>query len=186
MASRFELLHSLLSSARRLVRILPSVVQSFVLAVLDAGHDLPLRNAVAGKLVGDHDARRPHLLLQQLAQQPLGRVLVASALDQSIENNPGLVQRSPQPVLHTGDLKCYLIQIPFVARLGKTTTDPVGRRLAEAGTELLSREGQGARVGDPEVHALLPSLSHENVRWATGWSGLGHSGQIASANGNVA
>jgi len=154
--------------------------------MLDAGHDLPLRSAVAGKLVGDHDARRLHLLLKQLAQQPLGRLLVASALDQSIENNPGLVRRSPQPVLHAGDLKCYLIQMPFVANPGKTTTDLVGRRLAEAGTELLSREGQGRELAIQRFTHFCPSLSHESVRWATGWSGLGHSGQIASANWNIA
>jgi hypothetical protein len=68
LASRFELLHLPLSPARRLVRILRSVVQSFVLAMLDTGHDLPLRRAIAAKLVGDHDAGRPHLLPQQLAQ----------------------------------------------------------------------------------------------------------------------
>jgi len=66
LAGRFELLHLPLSSSRRLVRILRSVVQSLVLAMLDAGHGLPLRRAVAGKLVGDHDPWRPHLLLQQL------------------------------------------------------------------------------------------------------------------------
>ena len=63
LAGRFELLHLPLSSACRLVRILGSVVQSLVLAMLNAGHDLPLRRAVAGKLVGDHDTGRPHLLL---------------------------------------------------------------------------------------------------------------------------
>ena len=62
-----------------------------MLAMLDAGHDLPLCRAVAGKLVGDHDTGRPHLLLQQLAQQPLGRLLVASALDQNIKHDTGLV-----------------------------------------------------------------------------------------------
>jgi hypothetical protein len=30
-------------------------------------------------------------LLQQLAQQPFGRLLVASALDQNIKHDPGLV-----------------------------------------------------------------------------------------------
>jgi hypothetical protein len=49
LASRFELRHLPLSSARRLVRILRSVVQSFVLAMLDARHNLLLRRAVAGK-----------------------------------------------------------------------------------------------------------------------------------------
>src|ERR1700751_3390541 len=51
--------------------------------MLDAGHGLSFRRAVASKLVGDHDAWWPHLLLQQLSRQPLGRLLVASALDQS-------------------------------------------------------------------------------------------------------
>jgi hypothetical protein len=39
-----------------------------------------LGRAIAGQLVGDHDAGWPHLLLQQLAQQPLGRLLITSAL----------------------------------------------------------------------------------------------------------
>jgi hypothetical protein len=50
-----------------------------VLAMLNPGHDLPLCRAVAGELVGDHDAWRPHLLLQQFAQEPLGGLLVAAA-----------------------------------------------------------------------------------------------------------
>src|SRR5215471_13092863 len=91
LAGRFELLHLPLSSARRLVRILRSVVQSLVLAMLDAGHDLPFCRAIAGKLVGDHDAGRPHLLLPQLPEQPPGSLLVASALDQDIEHDAGLV-----------------------------------------------------------------------------------------------
>ena len=62
-----------------------------MLAMLDAGHDLPLCRAIAGKLVGDHDTGRPHLPLQQFAQQPLGGLLVASALDQDIEHDAGLV-----------------------------------------------------------------------------------------------
>ena len=68
LAGRFKLLHLPLSSACRLVRIFGSVVQSLVLAMLNAGHDLSFGRAVAGKLVGDHDAWRSHLLLQQLAQ----------------------------------------------------------------------------------------------------------------------
>jgi len=66
LAGRFELLHLPLSAARRLVRVFRSVVEPLVLAMLNAGHDLSF-GAVAGKLVGDHDAGRSHLLLQQLA-----------------------------------------------------------------------------------------------------------------------
>ena len=67
--------------------------------MLDAGHDLSFGRAVAGKLVSNHDAWRSHLLLQQLAQQPLGRLLVASALDQDIEDISVLVDRTPKIVL---------------------------------------------------------------------------------------
>ena len=109
LAGRFELLHLSLSSARRLMRVFRSVVEPFVLAMFDAGHDLAFGRAVAGELVGDHDAGRSHLLLQQLAQQPLGRVLVASALDQNVEHDPSLFHGAPQPVLHTGDLQHDLI-----------------------------------------------------------------------------
>src|SRR5215471_690993 len=91
LTGRFELLHLPLSSACRLVRILRSVIESLVLAMVNAGHDLPLCRAVAGKLVGDHDTGRPHLPLQQLAEQPLGRLLVAPALDENLEHDAGLV-----------------------------------------------------------------------------------------------
>src|ERR1700741_1415649 len=67
LAGRFELLHLALSSARRLMRVFRSVVQPLVLALLDAGHDLSFGRAVPGELVGNHDAWRSHLLLQELA-----------------------------------------------------------------------------------------------------------------------
>jgi hypothetical protein len=131
LAGRFELLHLPLSSARRVVGILGSVVQSLVLAMLNAGHDLPLCRTIAGKLVGDHDAGRPHLLLQQLPEQPLGSLLVASALDQNVEHDAGLVHGSPQPMLRPGNFEYDLIEMPFVANPRKATTDPVGELLAE-------------------------------------------------------
>jgi hypothetical protein len=69
------------------------------------GNALPFCRAIASELVGDHDAGRPHLLLQQFAKQPLGRLFVASALNQNIEHRPGLVLGAPQPALYTGDLQ---------------------------------------------------------------------------------
>src|SRR5262249_18855435 len=106
------MLHLPLSSARRLVRILGSVIEPLVLAMLNGGHDLSLRRAVAGELIGDHDAGWPHLSLQQLAQQPLGRARVAAALDQNIEYDAGLVDGSPQPMLYPGDFEHDLIKMP--------------------------------------------------------------------------
>ena len=87
--------------------------------MLNAGHDLPLCRAIAGKLVGDHDAGQPHLLLQQLPEQPLGSLLVAAALDQDIEHDAGLVHGSPQPMLHPGNFEYDLVEMPFVANRGR-------------------------------------------------------------------
>ena len=68
LSSRFELLHLPLSSARRLMRVFGSVVQSLVLPMLNTGHHLPFGRPIAGPFVGDHDAGRPQLLFQELAQ----------------------------------------------------------------------------------------------------------------------
>jgi hypothetical protein len=46
------------------MRVFSPIIEAFMLPMLDPRHDLPLRRAVAGKLVGDHDAWRPHLLFQ--------------------------------------------------------------------------------------------------------------------------
>src|SRR5215217_3640258 len=61
--------------------------------MLDARHDLPLCRPVAGQLVGDHDARRPALPLQQLAQEPFGGPFVPPALYQDVEHDAVLVHR---------------------------------------------------------------------------------------------
>src|SRR4051812_30935168 len=83
---RLEALHDPLSSSRWLVGILRPVVEAFVLAMLDAGHDLPLGRGIAAQLVGDQHTRRAALLLQQLAQQAFGGFLVAPALNEDVEN----------------------------------------------------------------------------------------------------
>src|SRR4051812_6252536 len=65
---QLETLHLPFSSSRRLVRILRPIVEALMPAMLDTGHQLLLRRAVAAKLIGNHDARRPALPLQQLAE----------------------------------------------------------------------------------------------------------------------
>ena len=112
LAGRLEPLHLSFSPSGRLMRILSSVIQSFVLPMLDARHDLPLCRTVAGKLVGDHDAWRPALPLQQLAKQTLGGPFVPPALDQHVEDDAVLVDRAPQPVLLAGDFDGDLVQVP--------------------------------------------------------------------------
>src|SRR3954463_9281765 len=117
---RLEALHDPLSSSGRLVGILRPVVEAFVLAMLDARHDLPLGGTVAAQLVGDQHTRRSPLLLQQLAQQALGCFLVAPALDEDVENEALLIDRAPEPVLLASDGNDNLIQMPFIAAAGGT------------------------------------------------------------------
>jgi hypothetical protein len=61
LAGCLEPLHLPLAPSGQLLGILGSVVQSLVLPVLDPRHDLLLRRAVAGKLIGDHDAWQSRL-----------------------------------------------------------------------------------------------------------------------------
>src|SRR3954465_6044738 len=99
--------------------------------MLDAGYDLLLRRAVGAQLVGHHDTRRPALLLQQLAQQPLGHFLIAPALDQGLEHELLLVDRAPEIVLLARDSDDHLVEVPLVAALWPASADAVGDRAAK-------------------------------------------------------
>ena len=123
---RLEALHDPLSSSGRLVGILRTVVQSLVLAMLDARHDLPLGGGVAFQLVGDQHTRRSPLLLQKLAEQAFGGLLVAPALDEDVENKAFLVNGAPEPMLLAGDGDDDLVKVPFVAAARGSATDAVG------------------------------------------------------------
>src|ERR1700674_5621814 len=91
---RLEPLHDPLSSARRLMGVFGAVIEALVLPMLDPGHDLPLGSGVAPQLVGDEHTRGSTLLLEQLAEQALGGLLVAPALDQNIENEGAARRRA--------------------------------------------------------------------------------------------
>jgi hypothetical protein len=110
-----------------------------MLPMLDARHDLPLGGCVAAQLIGDQHTRRPPLLLQQLAQQALGRLFVTSALDQDIENEALLVDSAPKPMFRAGDGDDDLIEVPLVAAAGCTPTDTVCERPAELQAPLPDR-----------------------------------------------
>ena len=79
------------------MRILGSVIQALVLSVLDGGHHLAFSRAIAGQLIGNHDARRPTLPLQQLPEQAFGGPFVPSALHENVEHEAVLVHCAPQP-----------------------------------------------------------------------------------------
>jgi hypothetical protein len=100
---RLEPFHDALSSSGRLMRIPRPVVGAIVLPLLDTGHDLALSGSVVARPIGDQHPRRSRLLLQQLAEQAFGGLLVAPALDEDIKNEVLLVDRAPEPMLLAGD-----------------------------------------------------------------------------------
>jgi hypothetical protein len=102
------------------------VIEALVLPMLDPGHDLPLRRGVALQLVGDEHTRCSTLVLEELAKQAFGGLLVAPALDENIENEAVLVDGTPEPMLLPGEADDDLIEVPFVATARRSPTDPVG------------------------------------------------------------
>src|SRR3954468_12933707 len=109
-------------------------------SMLDRGHHLCLRGAVAAELVGDHHTRHAGLALQQLPEQALGGPLVATPLHQDVERHPGLVHCAPEPVLLTSNLHLDLVQRPLVSGSGQPASDLVGEGLAELARPLAARK----------------------------------------------
>src|SRR3954453_12657616 len=99
--------------------------------MLDRGHHLTLRGAVAGELVRDHHTRGPALLFQQLPEQAFGAPLAPPLLDENVEHDPILVDRPPEPVLLAADHQAHFVEVPFVSRTGEPAPDLVGEALAE-------------------------------------------------------
>src|SRR4051812_37224826 len=86
--------------------------------MLDRGHHLTFRGAVARQLVGDHHTRHAGLALQQLPQQAFGGPLVPPLLDKNVEHRPILVNSPPEPVLLAADHQAHFVQMPLVSRTG--------------------------------------------------------------------
>jgi hypothetical protein len=107
------------------------VIEAFVLPVLNPRHDVPLGRGVALQLVGDEHTRGSTLLSEELSEYAFGGLLVASALDENIENEAVLVNGTPQPMLLPGDANNHLIEVPFVATARRSPTDAVGEFAAE-------------------------------------------------------
>src|SRR5271169_567744 len=133
---RLEPLHDPLSSSGRLMGIFGPVIEALMLPMLDPGHDLPLGRGVALQLVGDKHTRCAPLLLEELAEQAFGGLLVAPALDQNIENEPILVDGTPEPMLPPGD----------------------------ADDDLASRAGESHPYALPEPYVTLSSHTAPDVR----------------------
>jgi hypothetical protein len=119
------------------VRILGSVIQPLVRAVLDCRHDLARGSSVGVELVGDHAAWRAALLLQQAPQQAFGRFGIAPRLDDFVEDVSVLVNGSSEPIRLASERDHDLVEMPDVM---------AARRLAP----------EAASVRRPELPASSP------------------------------
>ena len=128
---RLKPLHDPLSSSGRLMGVFGPVIEALVLPMLDPRHDLPLGSGVALQLVSDEHTRCAPLLLEELAEQAFGGLLVTPALDENIENEPVLVDGTPEPMLLPGDADDDLIEVPLVATARSALTNAVGEFPAE-------------------------------------------------------
>ncbi len=98
MANRREAAHRAFPLPRRLVGVFGTVVEAFVLTMLNTRHDLLVCCCVATKLIGNEHARDVLAALQQLAEEFLGCRLVAPALHQDIQHVPVLVNGAPEVI----------------------------------------------------------------------------------------
>jgi hypothetical protein len=119
LAGGLEALHDALASSGRLMAVLRTIVQASVLSMLDTRHDLSLGCTVAGQLVRDHHARCSVLLLKKLAQQPLGGLGSAAALNQDIKHESMLIDSSPEPMLPACNANDNFVEVPLVSGAGR-------------------------------------------------------------------
>ena len=113
------------------MRVLRSIVQPFVLTVLDAWHDLSLRRAVTLQLVRDDDTWYVLQAFQQLAEELLRRFLISLTLYQNIQDVAILVHGSPQVMILAIDLNEHLIQVSLVTGSRTTTAQFISVCLTE-------------------------------------------------------
>src|SRR5262245_17269161 len=92
---RFEPLHLPLSSSRRSMRVLGTIVEVSALSVLDAGKQLTPSDAIAPQLVGHDHPRNVLQTLQQPPEEALRGVGIAVGLKEDVEHNAILIDGAP-------------------------------------------------------------------------------------------
>lgn len=89
-----------------------------MLSMSHAGHHDPLRCGIASQLVRHNHARSLSRDPQQFAKEPHGSKAIPLWLNKDVEDNPILIDRTPEIVRDAIDLQEHFIQVPLV-------TDPV-------------------------------------------------------------
>jgi hypothetical protein len=88
-----------------------TVVQVSVLSVLYAREYVPLRSPIAFELIRDNDSWDVGQPLEELAEERLGRVLVAPPLHQDVEDVALLIHGAPEVVAFTVDSQHHFIEV---------------------------------------------------------------------------
>src|SRR6266542_3962142 len=111
--------------------ILGTIIQAFVLAMLNPPQDLLLCSSIAPELVGNEHAWDVLTPLQELAKAFLGSSFVPTALHQDIEYISMLIRGTPEIVQLASDFEEDLVKMPFIAGLGPASAQLVRIHLAE-------------------------------------------------------
>lgn len=131
MTRGLEPAHASLSLSRGLVRILCSIVQAFVLAVLDTWTNFFLGGSIARQFIGDNHTRYVFHPFEQLPKKLLSGVFVAPTLDQDIKHLAMLIHRAPQILSFPIDGQKHLIQMPRISQPRAATLQLIDIRLAK-------------------------------------------------------
>jgi hypothetical protein len=116
--------------------VLTPIIEIAALTVLYARENLALRRAIAFEFIGDDHAWHVEQAFEELAEEPLGRVLIASALHENVEDVVVLIDSAPQVMPLTTDCQEDLVQVPLVARLRTPLSQPIGVVLPKLATPL--------------------------------------------------
>ena len=91
----------MLALPRRPMRVFTPVIEVATLTVFHAGQSLPLRRAVAFELIRDDHPWHIDEAFEQRAKELLRCLLVASTLDENVQDVVVLIHRTPQVIALT-------------------------------------------------------------------------------------
>ena len=158
MPARSEAFHRPFPLSGGLMRVLGSIVEILPLSVGHRRHQLAVRDAVAGQLVGHQHTRHIPQALEQLAEEPFGGLGVSPRLHQHVQDVAVLVDRAPQVMGDPVDLHEQLIKVPLVTRARATSAQLVWRRPARTWHTSAGSSHNSARHHAP-ASALRPHES---------------------------
>jgi hypothetical protein len=102
-----------------------------MLPMRNTGHNDSFRCPVAAQLVGDDYAWLSCCSPQQLAKETNCGEAIPFRLDEDVENNAVLIDRSPEVVNDAVDFEEDLVQMPLITRSGTSSPEAVGVMFAE-------------------------------------------------------